>query len=93
MHPFRDLGEPQAQKLKVGCGIGLPPGRKVLALAQRHAELFLPGGGMFWVYFGVALPMLGLVTLVYVLAEVGYRDGEVKWSVKAVLERIRGCFE
>ncbi|KAK3897244.1 hypothetical protein C8A05DRAFT_48065 [Staphylotrichum tortipilum] len=57
------------------------------------AELFLPGGGMFWVYFGVALPLLGLVTLVYVLAEVGYRDGEVKWSVVAVMERLRGMWE
>ncbi len=56
------------------------------------AELFLPGGGMFWVYFGVALPLLGLVTLVYVLAEVGYRDGEVNWSLKAVMERVRGVW-
>jgi hypothetical protein len=56
------------------------------------AELYLPGGAMFWVYFSVAVPLLGLVASVYMLAETGYTDDEVKWSVAAVLERIRRVY-
>ncbi len=44
---------------------------------------------MFWVYFSVAIPLLGLVTLAYVLAEITCRDGDAKWSVMAVLESRR----
>jgi hypothetical protein len=56
------------------------------------AELYLPGGAMFWVYFSVAVPLLGVVALVYVLAEIGYRDDGVNWSVMEVLERIRRVY-
>ncbi|KAK4169562.1 hypothetical protein QBC43DRAFT_251981 [Cladorrhinum sp. PSN259] len=57
------------------------------------SERYLPGRGMFWVYFGISFPLLGLVVFCYFLVELGYREGETRWRVKAVLTNIRDRLE
>ncbi|KAI1477468.1 hypothetical protein F4774DRAFT_389238 [Daldinia eschscholtzii] len=53
------------------------------------ADSYLPGRSQFWVYFALSLPLLGFVIILFSIIELGYMDGEMKWSLRSVIENTR----
>ncbi|KAI1078830.1 hypothetical protein F5B20DRAFT_193927 [Whalleya microplaca] len=52
------------------------------------ADPFSPGGPLFWVYFLVAIPLVGLVALGNWILDHGYNEDASKWSIRNVLDKL-----
>ncbi|KAL8380899.1 hypothetical protein RB595_005270 [Gaeumannomyces hyphopodioides] len=53
------------------------------------ADQYLPGSSSFWVYFAVSIPLIGLVTFVYWVMEIGYADARSNWSLRVAVASVR----
>lgn len=60
-----------------------------VATLLSMADAYLPGSPMFWLYFVLSLPLLGVVIIVYSGAELGYEDGHTQWSLKTAIANVQ----
>jgi hypothetical protein len=53
------------------------------------SDPYRPGGELFWVYFVISFPLIGLIVLGYYTLELGYADGGMQWSFRAAVRSVK----
>lgn len=53
------------------------------------SDSYRPGEKLFWVYFAVAFPLIGLVVMGYLILEMGYTGSGIQWSCWTILSSVK----
>ena len=53
------------------------------------SDPYRPGGKLFWVYFVISLPLIGLIVLGYYTLELGYADDRMHWSFRTAIRSVK----
>lgn len=88
----RSICEAKSVKALTILGIIFIPLAYVASLFSM-SDPYRPGGELFWVYFVVAFPLIGLVGLGYYILELGYRGGRIQRSFRTVVTTARENFQ
>jgi hypothetical protein len=80
----RSIREAKSVKALTILGITFIPLAYVASLFSM-SESYRLGGRLFWVYFAVALPLVGLIVLGYYTLELGYTSGGMHWSWRTAI--------
>ena len=75
----RSVREAKSVKALSSLGVVFVPLAYVASLFSM-SDSYKPGGELFWVYFVVAFPLIGVILLGYYTLELGYTDGGTQWS-------------
>lgn len=75
----RSIREAKSVKALTILGVVFIPLAYVASLFSM-SDPYRPGGKLFWVYFVVAFPLIGLIVLGYYTLELGYTGGGIQWS-------------
>ena len=84
----RSIREAKSVKALTILGITFIPLAYVASLFSM-SDGYRPGGGLFWVYCAVALPLLVLIIVGNYILELGYARGSLRWSLKIAITMIR----
>ena len=57
------------------------------------SDPYRPGSELFWVYFVISFPLIGLIVLGYYTLELGYTDGKMHWSFLTAVRSIKKKFK
>ena len=87
----RSIREAKSLKALTILGIVFIPLAYVASLFSM-SDPYRPGGRLFWVYFAVAIPLIGLIVLGYRTLELGYSHGHVQWSLETTIQGVRQKF-
>jgi Mg2+ and Co2+ transporter CorA len=69
-------------------------GAVFIPLAYMAARLgmsdpYIPRSELFWMYFVISFPLIGLIVLGYYALELGYADGRMHWSFLTAVHSIK----
>ena len=84
----RSIREAKSVKALTILGVVFVPLAYVATLFSM-SDPYRPGGELFWVYFVVAFPLIGLVLLGYYALELGYTGGGIRWSFHTAMSTVK----
>ncbi len=84
----RSIREAKSVKALTILGVVFVPLAYIATLFSM-SDPYRPGGEMFWVYFVVAFPLVGLTWLGYYILELGYTDGRIQWSLRTAISTFK----
>ena len=84
----RSIREAKSVKALTILGVVFIPLAYVSSLFSM-SDPYRPGERLFWVYFVVAFPLIGLIVLGYHTLELGYTGGGIKWSFRTTITTVK----
>jgi hypothetical protein len=84
----RSIREAKSVKALTILGIVFIPLAYVSSLFSMP-DPYRPGGRLFWVYFVVAIPLIGFIVLGYLTLELGYSHGQIQLSFETAVAAMR----